>query len=164
MPGARSTVATHPQRAQIDERIRKGDPTTHIARDFNLSRQSVDRYKFKLLARSACDGDDDRAAMRRQIQSLYNATVDLVKKAKQANAPRAFLAATAEARRCLNLMSKILGLLNETPPPPVAVTVNVNVEELQQVILTALVPHPKARIDVAAALVEYDDAKQAGGE
>ena len=38
-----------------------------------------------------------------------------------------------------------------------AVTVNVNVEELKAVILAALVPHPKARIDVAAALAEYAD-------
>ena len=163
MAGQRSTVAAHPERAQIDARLRKGDAASRIASDYGLSRQAMDRYKSKLMAKPAGQGDGDREAMRRQIQGLYNQVVDLVKSAKEANAPRAFLAATAEARRCLNLLSKIIGLLNEAPPPPVAVTVNVDVEELQAVILGALVPHPKARIDVAAALVGYAD-REAGGE
>ena len=163
MPGARSTVATHPERAQIEARLRKGDPATHVARDFGLSRQAVDRFKIKLMAKSAGQADDDRAAMRRQIQALYNATVDLVKQAKEANAPRAFLAATAEARKCLGLMSKIIGLLNEVPAPP-PVVVNVNIEELQQIILVALTPFPEARQACASALIEYDDRKHGGGE
>lgn len=162
MPGRQSTVSAHPQRAEIDRQLRAGVPSMTVARDHGLSRQSMDRHKSKLLAKPAGTGDGDREAMRRQIQSLYNATVDLVKTAKAANAPRAFLAATAEARRCLNLLSKILGILDATPPP-VAVTVNINVEELKAVILTALVPHPKARIDVAAALADYADS-EAGGE
>ena len=164
MPGAKSTVATHPQRAEIEARIRKGDPPAVIARDHDLSRQAMDRFKAKLLAKPAATGDGgDKAAMMKQVRVLYNSTIDLMKKAKNANAPRSFLLATAEARRCLTLMSKIIGLLSEAPPPPVAVTVNIDVEKLQAVILAALVPHPKARIDVAAALVEYDDRK-AGGE
>ncbi len=163
MPGAKSTVARHPQRTEIDRQLRAGVPSMTVARDHGLSRQAMDRHKIKLLNKSAGQGDGDRAAMMRQVRVLYNSTIDLMTKAKDANAPRAFLAATAEARKVLGLMSKILGLLNEAPPPPVAVTVNVNVEELQAVILAALVPHPKARIDVAAALVEYDDRK-AGGE
>ena len=163
MPGVKSTVELHPRRIEIESQLRRGVPATHVARDFDLSRQAVDRYKVKFLAKPAGTGDDDREAMRRQIQSLYNATVDLVKTAKAANAPRAFLAATAEARRCLNLLSKIIGLLNEAPPPAVAVTVNVNVEELQRVILVALTPFPLARQAVASALIEHHD-RQAGGE
>ena len=74
-----------------------------------------------------------------------------------------FLKGISEARKCLTLLSKIVGVLNEAPPPPVAVTVNIDIEELKQVILVALAPHPKARIDVAAALEEYHDAKQPEG-
>ena len=90
MAGKKSTIVKHPRRTEIEARLRKGDPATHIARDFNLSRQAVDRFKAKLLKKPAGQGDDDRAAMRQQIQALYNATVDLVKQAKEANAPRAF--------------------------------------------------------------------------
>ena len=64
----------------------------------------------------------------------------------------------------MNLMSKIIGLLNETPPAPAVVTVNVNIEELQQVILTALNPFPKARQAVAAALIEHGDGAVGGEE
>ncbi len=161
MPGQKSTIATHPQRAEIEARIRKGDPATHIAADFGLSRQAVSRAKVKIMSKPAGQGDDDRRAMRAQVQALYSSTIDLMTKAKDANAPRAFLAATAEARRCLGLMSKILGLLNEAPAPP-AVVVNVNIEELQAVILTALTPFPEARQAVASALIEHDGREVEG--
>ena len=163
MSGQQSTVARHPARVEIERQLRAGVPSMTVAASHGLSRQSMDRFKSKLMAGPAHTGDGDREAMMKQVQVLYNSTIDLMKKARAANAPRAFLAATGEARRCLTLMSKIIGLLNETPPPPIAVTVNVNVEELQAVILAALVPHPKARIDVAAALVEYAD-REAEGE
>lgn len=163
MPGAKSTVAQHPQRAEIDHQLRAGVPAMKVAAAHDLSRQAVDRYKAKLMAAPAATGDGDRDAMRRQIQSLYNAVVSLMRSAKDENSPRKFLAATAEARRCLNLLSKILGVLDATPPPPVAVTVNIDVQELQSVILAALIPHSQARIDVAAALVEWHD-RGAGGE
>ena len=77
--------------------------------------------------------------------------------------PNRFLKGIAEARRCLALLAKVVGVLNEPVAAPVAAVVNVNIEELQAVILTALVSHPQARVDVAAALVRYDD-ERAGGE
>ena len=163
MAGQRSTVSVHPRRVEIERQLRAGTASTHVAETFGLSRQAVDRFKRKLTARPAGQGDGDRRAMRAQVQALYSSTIDLMTKAKAANAPRAFLAATGEARRCLNLMSKIIGLLNEAPPPPVAVAVAVNIEELKAVIVTALGPFPEARQAVAAALVEYDDNK-AGDE
>ena len=162
--GARSSIARHPHRAEIDRQLRAGVPSMTVARDHDLSRQAMDRYKTKLLARPAGKEDDERRAMRRQVQALYSSTIDLMTKAKDANAPRAFLAATAEARRCLGLMSKILGLLNEPAAAPVAVAVNVDIHELQQVILVALTPYPEARQACAAALIEYDDRKHSEEE
>ena len=87
----------------------------------------------------------------------------LIQAAHEEKNPNRFLKGIAEARRCLALLAKVVGLLNEAPPPPVAVTVNIDVQELKSVILASLVPHPEARIDVAAALVRYDD-ERAGGE
>ena len=164
MGGQRSTVAAHPERAQIEARIRKGDPAAHIARDHGLSRQAVSRAKVKVLAKPAGAGDDERAAMLRKVQNLYNGVLGLVQEAHDEKDAGRFLKGISEARKCLTLLSKIVGVLNEAPPPPVAVTVNVNVEELKAVILNALAPHPKAKIDVAAALVEYADSEAGGGE
>ena len=159
MPGARSTVAVHPERSRIEAKLRQGVPVTHVAEEFNLSRQAVSRAKARLLARPAGQGDADRVAMMRQVRVLYDSTIDLMTRAKNANAPRSFLAATGEARKVLALMSKILGLLNEPAAAPVAVTVNVDIAELKQVILVALTPYPAARQACAAALIEYDDRK-----
>lgn len=164
MGGVRSTVAVHPERLQIEARLRKGDPATHIARDFNLSRQAVSRHKAKLTARPADTVDDERAHMLRRIQSLYNGVLGLIQAAHDEKNPGRFLKGISEARKCLGLLAKIVGLLNDAPAPaPVAVNVNIDVEELKAVILTALVPHAQARVDVAAALVEYDEGK-AGGD
>ena len=161
MGGQRSTIAGHPERAQIEARIRKGDPATHIARDHGLSRQAISRAKSKLLARPAGQGDGDRGVVRGQLMQLFNETTELMRLAKEKGAPRAFLLASAEARRLLNAIDRLMDKLDPAASAPA--TVNVNVEELKSVILSAIVPHPKVRIDVAAALVEYDDAK-AGGE
>ena len=119
MGGQRSTVAGHPQRAEIERLLRAGEGVTAVAEKFSLSRQAVSRYKARLAAKAAGQGDGDRAARMRQVRVLYNSTIDLMTKAKNANAPRSFLAATSEARKVLGLMSKILGLLNESPPPTV---------------------------------------------
>ena len=161
MPGQRSTVSAHPERAEIEKQLRAGVASQKVARDHDLSRQSMDRFRIKLLAGPAGNGDDGREEMLKQVRGLYNQVTDLVRSAKEANAPRAFLAATAEARRCLNLLSTIIGLLNESPPPPVAVVVNV--KKLQAVILGALSGFPKARQAVAKALIEHD-ASEAGGD
>ena len=163
MGGQRSTIASHPERAQIEARLRKGDLATHIAADFGLSRQAVSRAKTRLLARPAGQGDTERDEMRRKIQNLYNGVLGLVQTAHEEKNPRKFLAAVSECRKCLGLLSKILGVLDATPAAPVSVTVNIDIEELKQVILVALAPHPRARLDVAAALAEFDDRK-AGGE
>ena len=163
MPGQQSTVAQHPRRTEIEARLRKGDPATHVARDFNLSRQAVDRFRIKLMAGPAAQGDDERAEMLRRVRSLYNGVLGLIQAAHEEKNPGRFLKGIAEARRCLTLLAKVVGLLNEAPPPPVAVVVNVDVQALQAVILTALTPYPQARVDVAAALVAYS-ADEAGGE
>ena len=123
----------------------------------------MDRFRIKLMAKPAGTGGGERDEMRRKIQSLYNSVVALMKVAHEEKNARKFLASVSEARRCLNLLSKIIGVLNETPAPLVSVAVNVDVQALQAVILTDLVPHPQARIDVAAALVEYAD-REAGEE
>ena len=163
MPGAKSTVAAHPARLEIERQLRAGVPSQKVARDHDLSRQAMDRHKIKLLNKSAGTGDGERDEMRKKIQSLYNSVVVLMKVAQEEKNARKFLASVSEARRCLNLLSKIIGVLNEPAAPVVSVAVNVDVQALQAVILTALVPHPKARIDVAAALVQYAD-REAGGE
>ncbi len=160
MGGARSTVAAHPARVEIERQLRAGTPATHIARDFDLSRQAVSRHRLKLAARPAGPagaGDGERAAVRRQLMQLFNETTELMTKAKNANAPRAFLAAAGEARKLLNAIDKLMDKLDAAPAAPADVTGNVNTEEMQAIILAALAPYPEARQAVAKALIEHHD-------
>ena len=164
MGGARSTIERHPGRLEIEARLRKGDPATHIAADFGLSRQAVSRHKVKLTARPAGTGDGARGVVRGQLMVLFNETTELMKLAKEANAPRSFLLATAEARKLLNAIDKLMDKLDPTPAAPAEVTVNINTEKLEQLILTALTPYPEAREAVAKALIEHDAREAGGGE
>ena len=117
MGGARSTIERHPARAEIERQLRAGTPATHVARDFDLSRQAVSRAKAKIMSKPGGRGDGDREAMLRQVKSLYSAVVGLVQEAQTAKHPRKFLLAVAEARRCLGLLSKLMGILSDIPPP-----------------------------------------------
>ena len=164
MGGARSTVERHPERSRIEAALRAGTPATHVAEQFNLSRQAVSRHRVKLAARPAGPadaGDGERAAVRRQLMQLFNETTELMTKAKDANAPRAFLAAAGEARKLLNAIDKLMGRLDAAPAAPADVAGNVNTEEMQAVIMAALSPFAEARQAVAKALVEHHEA---GGE
>ena len=104
MGGARSTVERHPERLQIEARIRKGDPATHIARDHGLSRQAVSRAKAKIMARPAGQGEDERAAMLRRVQNLYNGVLSLIQAAHEEKNPNRFLKGISEARKCAALL------------------------------------------------------------
>ena len=157
-----STVDRHPERYAIERELREGIPAARVARTFNLSRQAVDRFKHKNINKPASKPADDRQKMRQQIEALYNAVVQLVKDAQAAQHPRKFLLAVAEARKCLGLLSKIIGVLNETPPANVNVAVQVDVHQLREVIVTALGPFPEARAAVAQALLEHDQRGPAG--
>ena len=156
MPGVRSTVTSHPARAEIHAQLKAGIPATTVARLHNLSRQSVDRYRHRHLNGAPAKSSDDRAAMLGQVKSLYSAVVGLVKEAQEAKHPRKFLTAVGEARRCLSLLSKLMGILDAAPAPAVNVNVQVDIIELRQVIVTALHPYPEAAASVAAALLAYD--------
>ena len=161
MAGQRSTVAGHPQRAEIERLLRAGEGVTSVAEQFDLSRQALSRFKASLAAKPEGQGDGERGVVRRQLMQLFNETTELMRLAKGKGAPRAFLAASAEARKLLNAIDKIVDKLEPAPAAPA--TSDVNVEEMQAVILAALTPFPAAKQAVAKALVEHD-AREDGGE
>ena len=163
MGGQRSTVVGHPARTEIHAQLKDGVPAAVVARQHQLSRQAVSRYRASHLGKAdVVQTDDDRASMLKQVKSLYSAVVGLVQEAQQAKHPHKFLLAVAEARRCLGLLSKLMGILSDIPAPAaVNVAVQIDITELRQVIVTSLRPFPEARQACAAALVEYDDKKQA---
>ena len=161
MGGQRSTVAGHPQRAEIERLLRAGEGVTSVAEQFDLSRQALSRYKTRLAAGPAGQGDGERGVVRRQLMQLFNETTELMKMAKAAQAPRAFLAASAEARKLLNAIDKIVDKLEPAAPAPA--TGDVDSQELSRVILESLAAFPAARQAVAKALVEHD-AREDGGE
>ena len=163
MPGAKSTVAAHPARLEIERQLRAGVPSQKVARDHDLSRQAMDRHKIKLLNKSAGTVDGEREQMLRRVQDLYNGVLGLIQAAHEEKNPNRFLKGISEARKCLTLLSKIVGVLNDAPAPaPVAVNVQIDITELRAVMVAALGPYPEAGAAVAKALLQYD-AREAGG-
>ncbi len=164
MGGARSTIERHPERSRIEAALRAGTPATHVAEQFNLSRQAVSRHKVKLLSRPTGTVDTDREEMLRRVRSLYNGVLGLIQSSHDEKNPTRFLKGISEARKCLTLLSKIVGVLNDAPAPaPVNVAVQVDMTELRGVMVGALGPYPDASAAVAQALLDYD-ARAAEGE
>ena len=161
MPGKRSTVSTHKDRAEIEAQIRAGVTDTAVARRFGLSRSAVGRYRENHLAAADLERQPASARMTAKLERLYDTAMRVLKKAEKAGDGKETLAAIKEARATMGLIGKAMGLLKETQVT-VSVGTTVNVAHMTEVILAALLDHPDARANVAAALVDAADAEQPG--
>ncbi len=150
------TIATHPDKAQIDAAIVAGVPNRRIATQYDVSEAAVRRYKADGLpvtlvrAKDAEDAAhaDDLLAQVRDLQSRALAILDT---AEAAGELRTALAAIREARGNLELLARLLGELQE------GATVNLLVAApewlaVRGAIFAALAAHPDARAAVAHAL------------
>ena len=161
MPGKKSTVAGHKDKAEIEAQIRAGVTDTAVARRFGLSRSAVGRYRSNHVVAADLEGQPDHVKMTAKLERLYDTAMRVLKKAEKAGDGKETLAAIKEARTTMGLIGKAMGLLKETQVT-VSVGTTVNVAHMTEVILAALMDHPEARAKVAAALVDAADAEQPG--
>ena len=161
MPGKKSTVASHKDRAEIEAAIRAGVTDTAVGRRFGLSRSAVGRYRVNHVAAADLEGQPASARMTAKLERLYDTAMRVLKKAERAGDGKETLAAIKEARATMGLIGKAMGLLKDTQVT-VNATAQVNVAHLTQVILAGLGDHPEARMKVAAALMDAVEAEPAG--
>jgi len=174
----RCTVCMHPQRADIDKALIGNDMFRNISLKYGISIGSLQRHKKNHLMGQLAEVQRARdAALHQigaeyaeqvkkdviiasdlldQIQELRYRAVSLLNQAELSGDFRTALAGIREARECIELMSKIIGQLDESPKVETQILLNPQWIELRAMILNALELFPEAKEAVLNALRRLD--------
>ena len=149
------TICTHKQRPDIDQALVERRPFRTIADRFAVSKTALIRHHDDHLpasllkahaAREAAGAD----ALLAQVVDLRDKALAILEKAEAANELQPAIAAIREARACVELLGKLAGQLKDAPT--INLVLSAEWLNVQANILTALEPHPDARLAVAHSL------------
>jgi hypothetical protein len=161
--GRACAVCGHAERDEIDRRLVAGEAYRDIARQFQLSKDSLARHRPRhlspALVKVAAAREEARGeALLDQVQALIARGQRIADRAEQNGRDIQALAAIRELRPLLELLGRLTGELKDRP----AVTVNVLTlpewSNIRSKLLAALLPHPEARAAAASALAELEAA------
>ncbi|MCI0786095.1 MAG: hypothetical protein J4O03_06850 [Chloroflexi bacterium] len=117
------TVCSHIDRRAIDNALIAGDSFRKVAARFDTSTGALQRHKGDHLpanlakahdANEVAHGDD----LLDQVRSLQGKALAILTKAEAAGDLRGALGAIRETRGTLDLLAKLLGMMNNKPDPP----------------------------------------------
>jgi hypothetical protein len=159
------TICTHAQRAAIEAALVAGNGHRDIAGRFGLSKTAVARHAsdhVKQEIAQAQEARDEAQALDvvRQLKAINAAAVAILAAARRTGEHETALRAIDRIQRQLELQAKLLGELDDRPQ--VNVLLAPEWLAVRSALLSALLPYPQARIDVAAALVALE-AQNGGG-
>lgn len=158
------TICRHDQRNRIDWELVTRTPYRAIASQYGVSKPALQRHaKVHIPQKLALAEKAERAAeadkllwdLRRLQQHTLKILLDAEKPGEgeeDKRDPVLLLKAVAEARRNIELMSKLRGELDESPRINVSLTVSDEWTDLRARIVAALEPHPEARESVVRAI------------
>jgi len=148
-------ICSHAKRKEIENAFLAGTPRRAIARQWSLSRHSVDRHgaahiSAKLAKAEILDAEALMLKVQGYIDVAERTVVDAGAKTSDV------LAAIREARACVAMILEAAhGKLNQR-------TINVYTSPefitVRTVIVDALAPYPEARQAVAARLIAMEDS------
>jgi len=149
------SVCEHIQVKDIDESLVNGTGLRKIAERFSLSTTAVHRHKKHLNGTLIKAREVMKIThadnLLEQVKYLQEKSLHILSKAEEIGDYRACTSAINEARKCLELLGKLAGELQQEGQ-----TINVIVSpqwvELRTTIIEALEPHPDAKSTVLRAL------------
>ena len=148
------TVCQHLKLKEIDESLVSGMSLRKIAERFSLNTTSLHRHKKhlnKTLLKSNEISEITKADnLVGQVKDLQSKALDVLSKAEAKDDLRACTSAINEARKCLELLGKLAGELQDGQI--VNVVVSPQWVQLRTVIIQALEPFPEAKLEVLRAL------------
>lgn len=154
------TICTHEKRSDIEAALVGGGTFRNTAKRFSVSPTALFRHGRDHLPRRLVEAqkqDDLGQAIDvvRQLRAINAACLEVLQKSRQSGKDSLSLRAVDRIHRQIELQARLLGELQEGP------TVNVLVapewQQIRQVILVALEPHPAARTAVVEALKGVSD-------
>ena len=152
-------VCQHQQIEKIEELILSGEGLRKIAEQFSLSTTSVHRHK-KHLNQTLLKSNQLKESIRaddllRQVKNLQEKSLEILARAEEVGDLRSCTSAINETRKCLELLGKLAGELQNGQ------TVNVIISpewvELRTLIIQALESYPEAKSSVLTALEAKTD-------
>ncbi len=149
------TICHHDDREAIDAALVTREPFRHIAAQHGVSTSALVRHSDDHIPAELTKAQEAADAARAdsllaQVVDLRDKALGVLTKAESSDDLRAAIAAIREARGCVELLAKLAGELQNAPTINLVLSAEWITD--QAAILTALQPHPDARLAVAAAL------------
>lgn len=150
------TICRHPERAAIERAMVAGVPFRHIAAEWTVSTQALQRHRAACLSadvvRVQADADDRRALdVVQQLRAINAASLAVLADARASGKPALVLSAVDRIQKQIELQAKLLGDLDEQPQ--INILLAPEWLTIRAALLTALRPHPDALASVASALL-----------
>lgn len=152
----RCTICTHPERAEIDSCLVRGEPFRRIAAERGVTEQSVRRHRADHLPESLVKAEEAREVdvantLLHEVRELQVRALGILTKAEEAGDLRAATGAIREARSTIELLAKLTGELDERTE--VNIVLSPQWLTIRVAILDALEPFPDARVAVGERLL-----------
>ena len=153
------TICRHKDNKVIDSLLINGTPYRNITKRFGTSITSLSRHnshisKTLVKARDAKESAHADSILE-QVKDLQTKALEILSKAEEIGDYRACTSAINEARKCLELLGKLAGELQEGQT--INVVVNPQWIKLRTIIINALEPHIEAKLAVLSALEKEND-------
>lgn len=155
--GRTCTICTHDQRNRIDWELVTRTPYRTIAGQYGVSKPALQRHakvhipqKLALAEKAEQAAEADKLLW--DLRRLQQHTLKTLLAAEKDGDPLTLLKAVGEARRNVELMSKLRGELDESPRINVSLSVSDEWVDVRTKIVEALDPYPEARESVVRAL------------
>ncbi len=154
MPRA-CAVCIHRDRDSIDEAIASGVPIRKIARQHNISKDSVYRHAQNHLPETVKKAHAIKEAGRAselldRVETLVSEAEGLLKHGKDEKKAKAWSDGIRELRKCLELLARVTGELDERPQ--INFTTLPEWVEIRTLILTAVDGFPDVKRKVVDAI------------
>jgi hypothetical protein len=152
------TVCTHPELEAINHDLVEGIPNRRIASHHDVTERAVRNHKSGHLPAALVKAQEAQEVavaddLLDQVRALQERALVILNKAEETGELRTALGAIREARGNLELLAKLLGELDERPQVNILIA-----PEVRHVIVQALQTYPEARLSVANALAEIEEA------
>jgi hypothetical protein len=143
------TICRHPDHQAIDQALAAGQTSNTEAAIRRHKREHLPATLVKATAAAEVAHAD---GLLEQVHDLQRRALAILKTAEQTGDLRVALYAIAQARSNLELLARLLGELHDQEVKVNVLTVSPDWLRLRAAILTALDPHPAARLAVVEAL------------
>ncbi len=149
------TICGHKSRAKIDQALVERQAFRNIAAQFRVStsalvRHSDDHLPSALVKAQEATEAAQADALLAQVVDLRDKALGVLEQAEASEDLRTAVSAIREARGCVELLGKLAGQLKDAPT--INLVLSAEWLTVQAAVLTALEPHPDARLAVAGAL------------